>query len=129
MTRREAIRQWRARKLAGRVEHLRGSHACNAYCSDGTHCDLIYTTIAPEGFWSAVRLYGAELRVQLVRAELAREAPPMEAIPLDNRQVVVGHEMRGDTRILVWWRLPDDGYIPETTAEIRALAAAEGGEG
>jgi hypothetical protein len=57
-------------------------HACNAYCRDGRHCDLVYASpgARPVQLWQALGYYRG---LRVVRVEPATEAPPPGTQPLD----------------------------------------------
>jgi len=82
---------------------MRG-HACNAYCHDGLHCELVYTgpTVTAQHIRQA---YGWEYGVVVDRCDPAREAPPIEQYPPDMLTRVTGHGAHRDDRAwLVYWR-------------------------
>lgn len=60
---------------------LRGTtcgHVCNAYCRDGEHCGVQYSSIAD---LDEYRAFTARRQPRMVRVERATEAPPLEERP------------------------------------------------
>lgn len=86
-------------------------HACNYYCRNGQHCDLIYTTLEPRGWTDDDRRYVRAIvrdayaaysagRLRVVDIEPAREAPPL---PPDDRLEQIAGTAVGPHAYLVYY--------------------------
>ena len=91
-------------------------HACNAYCGDELHCDLVYTGLRESltGAVSAHRLSEDRWRMEIAesyrrryglsveRIERASEAPPIDDQPVTVLLQATGGPVDSE-RWLVWW--------------------------
>lgn len=112
-------------------------HDCNAYCVGDEHCELVYASFDPLGSgstqtppWRTIRahfddayrkVYGA----RVLRAEPAREAPPVETRDPANLTPLVGSET-GQHPWLVWSvpAGPAAHHVAETERADRAALIA-----
>ncbi|MCC6312673.1 MAG: hypothetical protein IT337_01570 [Thermomicrobiales bacterium] len=106
-------------------------HDCSVYCAADEHCELVYASFDPLGSgstqtppWRTIRahfddayrkVYGA----RVLRAEPAREAPPVETRDAAELTPLVGPEI-GQHPWLVW-------FVPAGPAA-DAVTAAESAE-
>lgn len=78
--------------------------ACNVYCTETEHCDIVYITRADEAHQVAAA-YHYRYGVKVTRMEPASEAPDIEQLhPGALRQIGAGGPAEDGTRLLVWWQ-------------------------
>lgn len=81
-------------------------HDCNVFCTADEHCDLVYSSTADAG--QIAQAYAWTEGVVVTRTEPAREAPPAETMPRENRRGLTANgwlAISDAHRLLVWWRI------------------------
>lgn len=79
------------------------AHGCTAHCTPPEHCDLVYTgATVTEGHLA--QIYGYRLGVRVLRAEPAREAPPLRDQDPRRMDRLSGSRLDGARAWLVYWR-------------------------
>lgn len=113
-------------------------HVCNAYCTPGEHCEVIWSTFdhtprdTPSGPFESVRrhyddAYRRRYGARVVRCEPAPEALPVEQTDPELLIPLVGTTV-GRHPWLVWF-VPPGPAAAAASARLRAVARWVGGRG